>query len=147
MRRGLIPSLRITDSRTQDLVARPCLFLSFSSGLLRVSFPSFGINNARWRLFCHFLSRRLFFFADRIFRVATAGDSAGDLVSLSESLLAFVDFLFVGCLCFCTVVYFPHLPALSYCIHVHMFVVSVGSVGCLFVEGGCSMRGKPITQA
>ena len=76
------------------------------------------------------------FFAHCIFQVATAGDSAGDPVSLSETLLAFVDFLFVGCLCFCTVVYFPHLLALSYCIHVHMFVVSVGSVGCLFVGLG-----------
>ena len=88
-----------------------------------------------------------FFAPSVIFRVATAGDSAGDVVSLSESLLAFVGFLFIGCLFFCTVIYFQHLPALPYCIHVHMFAVSVGSVGCLFVGVGCSMRDKPTTQA
>ena len=57
----LIPSLRITDSRTQDLVARPRLVLSFFRFTSSVSFPSFGINNARWRLFCHLFFRRLFF--------------------------------------------------------------------------------------
>ena len=140
----LIPSLRIIDSQTQDLVARPRLVLSFFRFTSSVSFPSLGINNARWRLFCHFLSP-VVFFAYRIFRVATAGDSAGEPVSLSESLLAFVGFLFVGCLFFCTVIYFQLLPALPYCIHVHMFAVSAAVY--LFVGVGCSMRGKPITQA
>ena len=56
----LIPSLRITDSRTQDLVARPRLVLSFFRFTSSVSFPSFGMNNARWRLFCLFLSPVVF---------------------------------------------------------------------------------------
>ena len=56
---------------------------------LSVSFPSFGINNARWRLCCSS-------FPAGFSRDATAGDSAGDIEkltsagpsSLSESLLA-----------------------------------------------------------
>ena len=55
----LIPSLRIIDSRTQDLVARPCLFLLFRFSSI-VSFPSFGINNERWRLFYFLFPRQLF---------------------------------------------------------------------------------------
>ena len=79
-------------------------------------------------MLCFYLSPAGCFFAD-----ATAGDSAGDPVSLSESLLAFVGFLFVECLFFCTIIHFQHLPALPYCIHVHMLAVSVG---CLFVGLG-----------
>ena len=128
----LIPSLRIIDSRTQDLVARPRLVLSFFRFTSSVSFPSFGMNNARWRLFCHFLSpvvfsRTVFF---RLRQLATllgtlrswplAGPS-----SLSESLLAFVVCLFIGCSCFCTVIY---LPALPYCIVY---------ISLLFLLAGC----------
>ena len=82
----LIPSLRITDSRSHSLWSRDHVFSRFT---LSVSFPSFGINNARWRLCCSC-------FPAGFSRDATAGDSAGDIEkltyagpsSLSESLLA-----------------------------------------------------------
>ena len=133
----LIPSLRITDSRTQDLVARPRLVLSFFRFTSSVSFPSFGMNNARWRLFYLFLSpvvfsRTVFF---RLRQLATllgtyrswplAGPSA-----LSESLLAFVVCLFIGCSCFCAVIY---LPALPYCIVYISLLYLLAGYGCLVI--------------
>ena len=76
------------------------------------------------------------FFSHSIFQVATAGDSAGDPVSLSESLLAFVGFLFVGCLFFCTVIYFSAFTCFILLHCVHMIAVSAGSVcwGGMFYE-------------
>ena len=41
-----------------ETLSFPFLLFRFTSS---VSFPSFGINNARWRLFCHFLSPVVFF--------------------------------------------------------------------------------------
>ena len=83
------------------------------------------------------------FFSHSFFQVATVGDFAGDPVSLSESLLAFVVFLFVGCLFFCTVIY---LPAPPYCIHVHMSDVSVGSVGLFVCWGGMFYEISPLPR-
>ena len=127
----LIPSLRIIDSRTLDLVARPCLFLPFSRFSSSVSFPSFGINNAQWRLFCHF------FFSPVVFsQVATAGDSAGDpgfpkrvppsfcRLLVSWVFILLYSYLFFSLNCF----------ILLHC--VHMIVVSVGSVGLVICWGG-----------
>ena len=53
----LIPSLRITNSRSHSLWSRDHAFSRFT---LSVSFPSFGINNARWQLCCFLFSRRFF---------------------------------------------------------------------------------------
>ncbi|KAI5410441.1 hypothetical protein KIW84_055810 [Lathyrus oleraceus] len=65
-----------------------------------------------------------------LFQVATAGDSAGESVSLSESLLAFVVCLFIGCSCFCTVIY---LPALPYCIVYISLLYLLAGYGCLVI--------------
>ena len=91
----LIPSLRITDSRSHSLWSRDHVLSRFT---LSVSFPSFGINNARWRLCCSC-------FPAGFSRNATAGDSAGEIEkltyaapsSLSESLLALSRIGLVAC--------------------------------------------------
>jgi hypothetical protein len=126
----LIPSLHITDSRTQDLVARPRLVLSFFRFTSSVSFPSFGMNNARWRLSCHSLSP-VVFFAHCIFQVATAGDSAGDFKKLTSCWSIFPKRVPPS---FCSLfVYWVFMLLYSYLftcftlLHcVHIIVVSVG---------------------
>ena len=131
----LIPSLRITDSRSHSLWSRDHVFSRFT---LSVSFPSFGINNARWRLCCSC-------FPAGFSRNATAGDSAGDVEkltcagpsSLSESLLALSR---LGLWLLCAVIYCIH------CIYVHLLfafimcidvcIYSYSSAGCLFLSVG-----------
>ena len=108
----LIPSLRITDSRTHSLWSRDHVLSRFT---LSVSFPSFGINNARWRLCCSC-------FPAGFSRDATAGDSAGDIEkltcagpsSLSESLLALSR---LGFWLLCAV--------FIYCIHLYICAFTV----------------------
>ena len=70
----LIPSPCVTDSLTLSLWSRDHVFSRFT---LSVSFPSFGINNARWRLCCSY-------FPAGFSRNATAGDSAGELEKLTS---------------------------------------------------------------
>ena len=89
---------------------------------LSVSFPSFGINNARWRLCCSS-------FPAGFSRDATAGDSAGDIEkltcagpsSLSESLLALCR---IGFGCFYCFIYCIHLfiVCIYVCIHHYIFI-------------------------
>ena len=126
----LIPSLRITDSRTQDLVARPRLVLSFFRFTSSVSFPSFGMNNARWRLFCHFLSpvvfsRTVFF---RLRQVATllGTKKLTSCWSIFPKRVppSLCDFLFIGCSCFCTFICLPACMHLLYLLD--LFVCLLG---------------------
>ena len=118
----LIPSLRITDSRTHPLWSRDHVLSRFT---LSVSFPSFGKNNARWRLCCSC-------FPAGFSRDATAGDSAGDLEkltcagpsSLGESLLALsrLGFWLLFAVVFIAFIYllFAFMFALMFAfIHIH----------------------------
>ena len=89
-----------------------------------VSFPSFGINNERWRLF--YFS----FLAGCFFRlVATAGNSAGDSDFPMRVPPSFCEFL----VCWVFILLYSYLLSAFICfilLHcVHMIVVSVGSVG------------------
>ena len=113
-----------------------CPFLF--SGLLRAfPFPPLGwITHGGDSSVIFF--RRLFFSHTVFFRLRQLATLLGTLrswplagpSSLSESLLAFVVCLFIGCSCFCTVIY---LPALPYCIMYISLLYLLAGYGCLVI--------------
>ena len=108
-------------------------------GRKTIPFPSFRflrpfpfllrINYVRWRL-C---------FPPVVFRVATAGDSAGDPGSLSESILTLVCLLFFGCLLlYALLLYVFIFSRFIYCLSLFIvfIIIIVYVLDCCFLFGG-----------